>query len=144
MMQTAVFLSIILSFASSELLGIFNGGLISSGYLALYLQQPLRLMSTFVSAVIVWGLIKLMSRWMIIFGRRRYMLTILLSLIIAWVYAELAPALSFAHEDLRIIGFIIPGLIANDMLRQGVLRTLAAVLISSAIIRLILMLGHVI
>ena len=39
--------------------------------------------------------------------------------------------------DMRIIGYIVPGLIANDMLKQGVFKTLAAVLLLSAVIFLL-------
>ncbi|MBR0521152.1 MAG: hypothetical protein IJJ95_07455 [Spirochaetales bacterium] len=44
-------------------------------------------------------------------------------------------------QDVRMVGFIIPGLIANDMFKQGVVKTLAAVTILSAIIRLIILSG---
>ena len=38
MLQQAIGLSIILGFLSTELLGLFTGGLISAGYLAFYVE----------------------------------------------------------------------------------------------------------
>ena len=37
--------------------------------------------------------------------------------------------MDFAHGKLDLIGFIIPGLLANEMQRQGVAVTLAALLV---------------
>ena len=45
------------------------------------------------------------------------------------------------EQDIRVVGFIIPGLIANDMFKQGIVRTILAVSILTIVIRLILMLG---
>ena len=42
-------------------------------------------------------------------------------------------------QDIRIIGHVVPGLIANDMYKQGVFKTLLGVLTSAAIVRLLVM-----
>ncbi|MDX9784797.1 MAG: poly-gamma-glutamate biosynthesis protein PgsC/CapC, partial [Spirochaetia bacterium] len=42
-------------------------------------------------------------------------------------------------QDLRIIGYIVPGLIANDMLKQGVGKTLAMVLVVAILIRIVML-----
>jgi len=43
---------------------------------------------------------------------------------------------------MRIVGYIIPGLIANDMLRQGAAKTIAMTLIAAALIRLAMLVIH--
>jgi hypothetical protein len=42
-------------------------------------------------------------------------------------------------SDLRTIGYVIPGLIANDMYKQGVVKTILAVGVVSLFVRLILL-----
>lgn len=141
MLHTAVALSVILGFASVEFLGLLSGGIVSAGYLAFYLEQPFRIVSTLALALLVCLLVKLLQNFMIIYGRRRFMVTILLSIILSTVIEGSFIITSGIAQDLRMIGYIIPGLIANDMEKQGIFKTLAMVVIISLIIYLILHLG---
>ena len=141
MLHTAVDLSVILGFAWVEFLGLLSGGIVSAGYLAFYLEQPFRIVSTLALAVLVCLLVKLLQNFMIIYGRRRFMVTILLSIILSTVIEGSFIITSGIAQDLRMIGYIIPGLIANDMEKQGIFKTLAMVVIISLIIYLILHLG---
>ncbi|HEY9055461.1 MAG TPA: poly-gamma-glutamate biosynthesis protein PgsC/CapC, partial [Rectinemataceae bacterium] len=74
----------------------------------------------------------------ILFGRRRFMAAILLSLAGTWLVETLLFKQGFLPRDLRSIGYVIPGLIANDMLKQGVWKTLAATALAAALVRLLL------
>ena len=76
-MQSAIILSVLLSFASTEFLGLFTGGLITGGYLAFYLDQPLRLLVTYAAGTLGYLLITLLARYVMLFGRRRYMACLL-------------------------------------------------------------------
>ena len=51
---------------------------------------------------------------------------------------NLAP-FSRGYQDVRAIGFIVPGLIANDMIKQGVLNTVLGVAVVTALVRLVLL-----
>lgn len=141
MLQQAIGLSIILGFLSTELLGIFTGGLISAGYLAFYIEQPWRILSTVILSVIVYIVTLLISKVCILYGRRRFMITVILGILLGWLYEELSFYLSGFSQDLRIIGYIIPGLMANDMCKQGVLRTIIMVMVCALLIRLLLTVG---
>ncbi|HWR12263.1 MAG TPA: poly-gamma-glutamate biosynthesis protein PgsC [Rectinemataceae bacterium] len=140
MLQESIGLSIILGFLASEFLGLSAGGLVSPGYLAFYLEQPLRLLSTMGLAIIIYFLVRILQRFMIIYGRRRFMAAVLLSLIGTWVFERVFFYADAIGEDIRVIGYIIPGLIANDMLKQGVAKTAAMVLLVAVIVRLVVML----
>ncbi|NLO15161.1 MAG: poly-gamma-glutamate biosynthesis protein PgsC [Clostridiales bacterium] len=141
MIQSAVFLSIVLGFLSHEFLGIATGGLISGGYLALNMAQPLRLASTYLASILVFLLVRLMSRHIILFGYRRFMASILTGLVMIWLFEKLMPVMPYIDQDIRAVGYIIPGLIANDMLRQGVIKTTLASLLSAAAVRAVLIIG---
>lgn len=139
MYDVAISLSVLLSFGLYEAFGLLSGGMVSAGYLCLFLEQPLRIVTTLVLSVIVYLLTRLISRFVILYGRRRFMLTILLSLIFAWVIEQFLLGIALIPQDIRIIGHVVPGLIANDMYKQGVPRTLLGVTIVSALVRLLVM-----
>ena len=141
MVQTAVVLSVILGFLSFELLGILSGGLVSPGYLAFYFDQPYRLFATLLLSVITCLIVKLLQHKIILFGRRRFMLTVLLGIFLAKVFELSFFYIADVNQDMRIIGHIIPGLIANDMEKQGILKTLLMVITLAGIIWLIIHLG---
>lgn len=129
MLKTAVALSIILGFLSQEFLGLASGGLVSAGYLAFYFNQPYRIISTLVLAIIVFLAVKGLEQVLFIYGRRRFACCVLLGIIFAWILNEVIVSINFVYQDLRIVGYVVPGLIANDMLKQGILKTLAVLLI---------------
>ena len=134
MLQQAIGLSILLGFLSTELLGLFTGGLVSAGYLAFFMEQPYRILSTIVLALVVYGLTKLIGRVVILYGRRRFMLTVLLGILLGWLYEKQAYYFNGISQDLRIIGYMIPGLLANDMCKQGIWRTVLMVLVIALLI----------
>ncbi len=141
MLQESIGLSVILSFLSGEFLGISAGGLVSPGYLAFFLEQPMRVASTILLAVIIFFAIRGLQNVIIIFGRRRFMAAILLSLAGTWIFEQLFFYANAMSQDMRIIGYVIPGLIANDMLKQGVLKTIVMVLLAAVVVRFIIMLA---
>lgn len=141
MLHSAVALSIILGFVSIEFLGFLPGGIVSAGYLAFFFEQPFRVVSTLLLAIVICYAVKILQNWLIIYGRRRFMLTVVLSIILSAVIENNFIYISGISQDFRIIGYIIPGLIANDMQKQGVIKTLISVLIISMIIFLCMHLG---
>ena len=141
MIHLAIGLSVILSFLLTEIFGLLTGGLISAGYLAFFVEQPYRILSTMIIAIAIYGLIKLAGRFIILHGRRRFMFAVLLSLVCGWLFEEFSYYISMVSQDLRVIGYIIPGLIANDMVKQGVIKTTCTTLLLALIIRLIIIAG---
>lgn len=139
MYDVAIALSVLLSFALYEGFGLLTGGMVSAGYLCLYFEQPLRIVSTLLLALLVYLLTRLISRFVIVYGRRRFMLTLVLGLVFGWLVEKFLLGLAIIPQDIRIIGHVVPGLIANDMYKQGIFRTLLAVMLSGALLRVLLM-----
>ena len=140
MLYKTMAMSVILGFLSAELLGIATGGLVSAGYLAFFMGIPARVVSTLAVSVVIYLATLLLQKWIIIYGRRRFMVVVLLSVIFTWLIEQLTH-LGITGTDIRMVGFIIPGLIANDMLRQGMVKTLAGVSIVAILIRLVMLTG---
>ena len=138
MVEISIGLGIILSLVLSEALGVTAGGIIVPGYIALFLHQPIQVLSTFSVAIIVLIIIKLLSRVMFLYGKRR----VVLALILGFFFGYLSRIIYIDVENINsvaVIGNIIPGLIANWMDRQGVVRTISVVLLTAVIVKLIVM-----
>jgi|TARA_B100000315_G_scaffold260753_1_gene324838 poly-gamma-glutamate biosynthesis protein PgsC/CapC len=138
MVEIAIGLGIVISLVLTETLGVTAGGLIVPGYIALYLHEPFRILGTFAVSLLVLGIVKLLATRVLIFGKRRLVICILLG----FLFGYLSKRYAFMMEDqttVAAIGNIIPGLIASWMERQGVARTISVVLITAVIVKLVLM-----
>ena len=141
MLFSTVALSVILSFLVTELTGLLTGGMVSAGYLAFYFSEPMRILSTFLLSALIALILRLSREFLILYGRRRFMLSILLSILFVYALEKAYFILSPLSLDLRVIGYIIPGLIANDMEKQGIFRTSLALIIVTALVKLLSILG---
>ena len=122
-------------------LGLMTGGMVVPGYIALDMAQPGTVLLTLIDALIIFGIIRLLSKFLIIYGRRRIALIILISFLSGVFLRAMFSSyytVSFFGTAYTVIGYIIPGLIALSMDRQGIIETLTALLIASTLIRLIL------
>ncbi len=141
MLFSTVALSVILSFLVTELTGLLTGGMVSAGYLAFYFSEPMRILSTFLLSALIALILRLSREFLILYGRRRFMLSILLSILFVYALEKAYFIMSPLSLDLRVIGYIIPGLIANDMEKQGIIRTSLALIIVTALVKLLSILG---
>ena len=141
MLFSTVALSVILSFLVTELTGLLTGGMVSAGYLAFYFSEPMRILSTFLLSALIALILRLSREFLILYGRRRFMLSILLSILFVYALEKAYFMLSPLSLDLSVIGYIIPGLIANDMEKQGIIRTSLALIIVIALVKLFSILG---
>lgn len=132
------FIGLIVGFIYYEVVDVSPGGVVAPAYCALYVGEPERILATVLVALVVWATVVLLSRHLIIYGRRRLLLAVLLGFCIKVALLNwLQPEFMFEF-NLQSIGYIVPGLIANEMVRQKVIPTLASLGIVTAIIFLVL------
>jgi poly-gamma-glutamate biosynthesis protein PgsC/CapC len=140
LLTLSVGIGLAVSFLFTELFGIASGGMIVPGYVALSLTRPWDVLLTVGAGFLTFAVVHTLSSFMIVYGRRRTVLMILIGylmgLAVRWTTGSLAPA----DNELQVIGFIIPGLIAIWLDRQGIVETLAALVTASVLVRLILVL----
>jgi len=141
MVEEAIGLGLAISLIFSETLGLAAGGMVVPGYLALMIHEPMRIVGTVAVALLTLGTLKLLSRYTLIYGRRRIVVSVLIGFIFGALSRDLLVfKLHDAPVDLRTIGFVIPGLIANWMERQGVVQTVCVMTTTAVLVRLLLML----
>lgn len=141
LMTLSIGLGLIISLLFSELLGVAAGGMIVPGYVALYLDRPVTVLMTLAVAWMTWMTVKMMSTIMIIYGRRRTVITLL----VGFLYGAFFRSMGYVETvslvfDLSLIGYLIPGLIAIWIEKQGLIETYCTLITSSVIVRLLLIL----
>lgn len=146
----ALAMGLIISLIFTEAFGLSGGGMIVPGYFALYLDQPGSLALTMLAAFLTYAIVTNLSRVAIVYGRRRIALMILFGFLVGagirgmlsvvpWQLAS--TGLDASTGCLCVIGFIIPGLIALWMDRQGIIETLGPLVTSSVLVRLVLVIA---
>ena len=137
LLALSVGIGLVVGLLFTELFGFASGGLIVPGYLALALDRPYDLIATLVIAVVTFSAVRVLGTFLIIYGRRRIALMILIGYLLGMLVSTWSGPWG---GDFSVIGFIIPGLIAIWMDRQGVGVTLCALTIVSVVVRLMLIL----
>jgi poly-gamma-glutamate biosynthesis protein PgsC/CapC len=126
MTYETLFIGLLVAVLYVEIFGIFPGGIIVPAYIALYLDQPLRVLVTLAIAILCILIYRILSRYLILFGKRRFVTFIFLGAVLAQLWAVLFPQFFSDTFGLRAIGWIIPGLLANNLERQRFVPTLAS------------------
>ena len=140
MIHQAIGIGIIISFVFYEIVGFSPGGIVVPGYIALFFDQPARILVTLLVSLLTYLVVNLLSNFIILYGRRRFMTMILIGFLLKWFIEDIIIKLPIPGIELQSIGYIIPGLIANEMRRQGILPTIYSLAIVSTLVRLILLL----
>ena len=134
-------IGLVISLIFSEMLGLTAGGMVVPGYIALYLDRPLVIIFTCLVSYLTYFIVHALSAVMIIYGRRRTVLMILVGYSLGTLLRSFGSVeLPIATVDLTIIGYIIPGLIAIWIDRQGLVESFSTMIIASVIVRLFLIL----
>ena len=124
MIFETLLVGMLLALLFAELTDIYPGGIIVPAYLALYLSSLLMVAVTLVVAGLSFGTYRLLSRRLILYGRRRFVLIILLGIVWGQLASLLLPIVA-PDSQMNVIGWIIPGLLANNLERQKFLPTLS-------------------
>ncbi len=178
----AIGLGMLISLILTESVGVTAGGLIVPGYIALNLHNPYMVLFTFLISLFTLLILNLLSKIIIIYGKRRLVFCLLLSFILGSIVREFPlylmesndignllslrnfEGLNFmqsfiveiSYQLVRLteanmnydylinnpmiyVGYLIPGLMASWMDKQGVIKTSATIIIIASVINLILM-----
>ena len=136
-LEEIFFVGLVVGFIYYEFTGLTPGGVIAPAYFAMFVEQPNKILMTLIIALIVWMIVKYASSYFIIFGRRRLLLCLVLGFSFKLIITSWIQPMPFVHIDLQSVGYIIPGLIANDLGKQSFLETVASIGIVMAITYLI-------
>jgi poly-gamma-glutamate biosynthesis protein PgsC/CapC len=136
MTDKILILGILLSILFFEATRLSPGGIIVPGYFALCLTSPLRIGYTLLIVLLTWGVLQLLSNLFILYGKRRFALSIVLSFLLN----AAVTALGILPFSIGIIGLIVPGILVREMEKQGVGKTLLALAAVTGILAAVMLL----
>ncbi len=141
MIEIAITLGLVFSLLSYEVFGLAAGGIVVPGYIALQLSHPDRLAGIVIVSLLTYLIIKALSNYTFLYGRRQMVLSLLIGGLLAnFSRYFLSIDLGTTTLELQAVGWVIPGLIAHWFSKQGVFKTLSVLFITSVLVRLILIL----
>lgn len=139
MANDIIIFGIILSIIFYEITEISPGGLIVPAYIAFYINTPQRIVITIAAGILTFLIVKFISNYTIIYGRRKFALCIMISFVIRLIlkYFNIYVVNEYEIYILggSVIGVIIPGIMAQEMERHGVVRTVSSLMILSIFIK---------
>jgi poly-gamma-glutamate biosynthesis protein PgsC/CapC len=142
-LPVAIGIGLAVSLLFSELFGLAAGGMVVPGYIALSLSSPIDVILTLLAGFLTFAIVHALASIVIVYGRRRTVLMILVGYILgALIRAVAGDALPpEAGMEQTVIGYIIPGLIAIWIDRQGAAETFSTLLTAAVVVRLVLLLA---
>ncbi|MBN2246100.1 MAG: poly-gamma-glutamate biosynthesis protein PgsC [Candidatus Aminicenantes bacterium] len=132
MIFETLLIGLILAVLYVEITDIYPGGIIVPGYIALYLAKPVMLLITIVCALLSLATYRIMKKYFILFGKRRFVLLVLLGVLWSQLLYLFLPRIIPPQSGAAVIGWLIPGLLANNLERQKFWLTLASMLTVAA------------
>ncbi len=137
LLQEAIGTGLVAGLIFGELFAITPGGMVVPGYVALMLIRPYRVLGTLAIALLTFLCVRLLGRGTLLYGRRRFVVTVLLGFFLSLGLEQLVQSdITGSHTEFRAVGFIIPGLIAEWMDHQGPSVTVAGLLVVAVVTRL--------
>ena len=138
MLDNIIVLGILVSIIFYEWTEISPGGVIVPGYIALFLDNPKRIITTVMLSILTYATVRLLSKYIVIYGRRKFSVFMIVSFLIRFIIGNFLGVLDFPISTALIIGYLIPGIIALDMDRQGIIKTLSAMFIVAFVLKIVM------
>jgi poly-gamma-glutamate biosynthesis protein PgsC/CapC len=136
----AVGLGLAVSLLFTELFGLAAGGLVVPGYLAVALDRPRLVLATLAAGLVTALVVRAIAQVALVFGRRRTVLMLLVGYLVGAALPRLAPLVLATGPELKVCGYVIPGLIGVWIDRQGLVETMSTLLTGAVVVRLLLIL----
>lgn len=137
MIIETLFIGLIIGILYYELVGISPGGVVPPAYFSLYIFYPHHILLTICIATIVFFAINYLSSTTILFGKRRLLIAIIIGFCVKYLLEALILKLDYPNYEIHFIGYIIPGLIANEIQKQKLIPTLLSIGIVTILIYLV-------
>lgn len=141
--ETLIGVGAICSILVTELFHISPGGLIIPGYLLVCSRHPLWLLAPVGVAFIAMESYKILSRHILLFGRRKFSAMVIIGMLV-WgiairILANWVDLTRLPGPEWSIVAYFAPGLMASDMERQGIVKTLISAIAAVALLKAALM-----
>jgi len=139
--RLTIILGIVVSTIIYKRTGLTLGGVIVCGYLALFIGQPTHILVTLATSYLTYQIVyKVLQKRFMLNGRKLFEVEILIGLIFQALWITIIQVLGLFDMDFTLfygVGFVLPGIVAHHMGRQGPRNTLGSILLGVSIVALI-------
>ena len=137
MADELIIFGVLASVVFFELTQISPGGIIVPGYIAMLLDDPMRVAVTIALSLLTWGAVRLLSEVVILFGRRCFAVFIVVSFLLRYLTGLATATADLPVTSALVIGYLVPGILAHEIDRQGAVKTLSSMLLVAAALKLV-------
>ena len=142
--RLAFILGVVVSMLVYQRTQLTTGSIVVPGYTGLFLFLPVTIAATFANALVTyWFVNKVLRKRWVLYGRDRFAVQAVVSIALQAVMLKVSPSMPWLWEaDIPIlvgVGYVVPALIAHDMGRQGIKKTVKAVLGSGFLVALFML-----
>jgi len=138
LIDNIIILGIILSIFFYEVTEISPGGIIVPGYMALFVDNPKRIIWTIILSILCYFAVNFISSYTILYGKRKFGMFIVVSFIIRYILELFIGTIGASISMSLVIGYLVPGILAQELDRQGIVRTLSSMVFVTFSIKLIM------
>jgi poly-gamma-glutamate biosynthesis protein PgsC/CapC len=135
-MVTLFVLGILVALLLEETTGLSPGGVVTVPFLAMLMSEPGTLALQLAVALLAWAAVRGAGRVMIVYGRRRLAIAIVASVGLSLLLRRWFPIEATALGAGAMLGFIVPGVMADWFERQGALPTMVTLAAALGIVAL--------
>jgi poly-gamma-glutamate biosynthesis protein PgsC/CapC len=139
MLSSSLAVGVAISLLLTQLTALSAGGIVTPGYLGFILDRPVEVLLVLGLSVAVWGAIRLLGDGLMLYGAKRFGMTILVSLVLASGTRAVLAEWDSLSVDESGLGYVVPGLVAHQIDRQGLLVTFLMLAIAIPLVRTILL-----
>ncbi|MGM9589190.1 MAG: poly-gamma-glutamate biosynthesis protein PgsC [Faecousia sp.] len=137
-MNELAVLALLVSLIFTEFTNLLPGGIIVPFYFVLYLDDPVKIIATVASSLIAVGVMKVLSRYTILYGRRKFAMYLIIGILEKIIFTYVYFGNSYMFYNLSMtIGYLVPGILGREMEKQGIVKTLGSLTIVVLVIRLL-------
>ena len=137
-MNELAILSLLISLIFADVVGLMPGGIIVPFYFVLFIEEPVKIAATVVTALAAMLVVRILSNYTILYGRRKFALYLVAGLCfkVLFTYAWFGNTYMFNNMSMTI-GHLVPRILGSTMEKQGIGKTLLSLGVVVLMIRLL-------
>lgn len=137
-MNELAILSLLISLIFADVVGLMPGGIIVPFYFVLFIEEPVKIAATVVTALAAMLVVRILSNYTILYGRRKFALYLVAGLCFKALFSFAWFGNTYMFYNLSMtIGHLVPGILGSTMEKQGIGKTLLSLGVVVLIIRLL-------
>ena len=118
-MNELAILSLLISLIFADVVGLMPGGIIVPFYFVLFIEEPVKIAATVVTALAAMLVVRILSNYTILYGRRKFALYLVAGLCFKVLFSFAWFGNTYMFYNLSMtIGHLVPGILGKMCIRD--------------------------